>query len=142
MRKIYKMTIVLLALFVFTATIVKAQSSKPENGKTYHLVFQRYHADLAIQDMGDDAILTAQGLVWTETSQKWTVTVEAEGEYVFTSGNGRTIYFADGRFKAGTTKESFVLREYPGNGYPNSLVIGRKGSTNQSINPAGLKHCF
>ena len=109
------------------------------NTAWYHVVFQRYNANLAMQDNGDDALLTVETLVLNQDNQLWKVEAGVTpDQYVLTSKAGRKVYW-DGtsRFKAGTTATEIKLVASPNTTYTNSWELQRDGSTTMAMNPNG-----
>lgn len=112
-----------------------------ELNATYYVRFQRYDGSLVLEDKGDtEVIRTAKPLNPTNLAQQWTITKGTQdGLYKLTSGNGRTIYYANDRFRSATSPtESTDLRlvvsanrEYTG------YEIQRNGSTTKAMNPIG-----
>lgn len=135
----------LIALVLLTGVLpLAAQAVMPQlsDGTTsywYHIVFQRYSANLALQDNGDGATLTTASLVLNQDNQLWKVEAGAlANQYVLTSKAGRKVYW-DGvsRFKAGTTTTGINLVATTNTTYPNSWELQRDGSTTMAMNPVG-----
>lgn len=144
MKKMYKF-LLSLALIFGAFSQVNAAAEMPTlstegNTTWYHVIFQRYNANLAMQDNGADAVLTTQTLVLNQDNQLWKIEAGAVvNQYVLTSKAGRKVYWdaATSRFKAGTTATEIKLVASASTTYTNSWELQRDGTTTAAMNPAG-----
>ncbi len=140
--KKFLLTLMLLFPLLATLSSLSAAAVMPQisTGTTeywYHIIFQRYNADLAMQDNGADAVLTVQNFVINQDNQLWKVEDAAvSGQYVLTSKLGRKVYYNGTRFAAGTTSTNFKFIASANTTYTNSWELQRDGST-LGMNPNG-----
>lgn len=144
MKKMYKFLLALALIFgAFSQVNAAAEMptlSTEGNTTWYHVIFQRYNANLAMQDNGADAILTTETLVLNQDNQLWKIEAGAVvNQYVLTSKAGRKVYWdaATSRFKAGTTATEIKLVASASTTYTNSWELQRDGTTTAAMNPAG-----
>ena len=144
MKKFFTISIVWLFLSAITFSLNAApdmpQISSGATEYWYHVVFQRYNANLSMQDNGDDALLIVETLVLNQNNQLWKVEAGAvANQYILISKAGRKVYWDAGtsRFKAGATTTEIKLITSPNTTYTNSWEVQRDGSTTMAMNPFG-----
>ncbi len=111
-------------------------------GNEYYVVFQRYYADLALEDKGDGVPMQTQTLVLGKAEQRWKVSKGAyEGLYKLTSVAGNIVYWNGSKFTVSATPAGdaevdlrFVVS--PNADY-SGYEIQRKASTGKGMNPLG-----
>ncbi len=147
MRKVFYSLVVMVAMMT-SAIQMKAAHFVPVDGGVYHFVFVRgagnvVRNNLSVSERTSDGVLVSADLNWNDPAQKWTVSKNGD-DYTFTNGNGKIMYFANGRFKTGVAgsftagQELMNLRHSTANAPigTDSWVIAPKGN-NQSMNPLG-----
>ncbi len=142
MRNIFYSLVVLVAVMT-SAIQVKAAHFVPEDGGTYHFVFTRYNNNLSVSERASDGVLVSADLDWSSAEQKWTVSKNGD-DYTFTNGNGKIMYFKDGKFKTGVAgdfqagEELMELRKSTNTEKygKDAWVIAPKGNS-KSMNPIG-----
>ena len=111
-------------------------------GNEYYIVFQRYNANLALQDMGDGVPMQTKALSYGTATQLWAISKgSADGLYKLTSQAGNIVYWGGSNFTVSSAPATsaevdmrFVVS--PNTSY-SGYEIQRKSSTGNGMNPIG-----
>ncbi len=147
--------ILLSTVFLFTAISASLaaptmpQISSGDNDYWYHIVFRRTGEsigdNLALEDKGEDAIVTVQTIITGNDNQLWKVEASStNNQYIITSKAGRKIYWdnatTDPRFRAGNdnTPTNIIFNVSGNTTYTDSWELERVGAANKkAMNPYG-----
>jgi hypothetical protein len=111
-------------------------------GNEYYIVFQRYNATLALQDMGDGVAMQTKTLSYGTATQLWAVSKGgSDGFYKLTSQAGNVVYWGGSNFTVSAAPATNAEVDMRFVTSPNTTFSGfeiqRKSSTGAGMNPIG-----